>query len=95
MKITSQDVEYVANLARLKIHDDEKDKLIADIESIIEFADVLSEVDTENIEPTYHAIKAQNVLREDIVTNNYDRDELLSNAPSKQDGCFEVPKVVE
>ena len=42
MKITSQDVEYVANLARLKIHDDEKDKLIADIESIIEFADVLS-----------------------------------------------------
>ncbi len=95
MKLTVDDVKYVANLARLKISDDEQEKLVNDMESIIGFADMLGEVDTDGVEPTFHAINLQNVLREDIVTNNYDREELLKNAPSKLDGCFEVPKVVE
>jgi len=95
MKITKEDVKYVANLARLKVSEEQQDKLANEMESIISFADMLAEVDTDNVEPTFHAMQLQNVLREDVVTNNYDREKLLENAPSQYDGCFEVPKVVE
>ncbi len=95
MKISAEDVKYVANLARLNITEEQQDKLVKEMESIISFADMLSEVNTDNVEPTFHALALQNVLREDVVTNNYDREELLQNAPSKHNGCFEVPKVVE
>lgn len=95
MKITKDDVKYVANLARLKISEEEQEKFAREMESIISFADMLGEVNTDNIEPTFHALELQNVLREDNVTNNYDREKLLQNAPSQYDGCFEVPKVVE
>ncbi|OQB16118.1 MAG: Aspartyl/glutamyl-tRNA(Asn/Gln) amidotransferase subunit C [Firmicutes bacterium ADurb.Bin193] len=95
MKITREDVEYVANLAHLKISEDEQDAFVSDMENIISFADILSGVDTGDVEPTFHALELENVLREDVVTNDYDRDDLLKNAPSKHNGCFEVPKVVE
>lgn len=95
MKITKDEVKYVADLARLKIDDDEADKLRGHMEDIIAFADTLGEVDTKDIEPTNHAIKVENVLREDIVKESYDRDEIIKNAPEKKAGCYSVPKVVE
>jgi len=95
MKISKEDVKYVANLARLNVSEQEADKLAVEMESIITFADMLSEIDTTNIEPTNHAIKIENVFREDVVTGSFDRDLLLQNAPSKEAGCFCVPKVVE
>lgn len=95
MKITKENVKYVANLARLKITDEQQEKFINEMESIINFADMLAEVNTDDVEPTFHAIELQNVLREDVVTSKYNRDKLLQNAPSQYNGCFEVPKVVE
>jgi aspartyl-tRNA(Asn)/glutamyl-tRNA(Gln) amidotransferase subunit C len=95
MKITTKDVNYVASLARLKFSGEQTEKLVGEMESIINFADMLAEVDTDGVEPTFHAIALENVLREDVVTNRYDRDKLLQNAPSRSNGCFEVPKVVE
>jgi len=95
MKISKDDVKYVANLARLNVTEAEADKLAIEMESIITFADMLAELDTSNIEPTNHAIKMENVFRDDIITGSFDRDLLLENAPSKEAGCFSVPKVVE
>ncbi len=95
MKISKDVVKYVANLARLNVTEAEADKLATEMESIITFADMLTELDTSNIEPTNHAIKMENVFRDDIVIGSYDRDLLLENAPSKEAGCFSVPKVVE
>lgn len=95
MKITTDEVKYVANLARLKVSDEEADKLAAQMGDIISFAAQLSELDTEGIEPTNHAIKVENVLRSDEVRPSYERDALLQNAPDKKAGCFAVPKVVE
>ncbi len=95
MKLTVDDVKYVANLARLKFGAEEEGRFVSDMEDIIGFADMLGEVDTEGVDPTFHAINLQNVLREDVVTNLYDREALLQNAPGKMNGCFEVPKVVE
>ena len=95
MKITKEQVKYVANLARLNVSEAEADELCTQMADIITFADALSEVDTEKIEPTNHAIKVENVLREDVVRPSYDRDEMIKNAPMKQAGCYAVPKVVE
>jgi len=95
MKITQNDVEYVARLARLHISDEQKEKLTRDMAAIIEFADKLSEIDTTGVIPEAHAIPVQNVFREDSVKQSYSRDDILSNAPEKQAGCFCVPKIVE
>ncbi|MBZ4646779.1 MAG: glutamyl-tRNA(Gln) and/or aspartyl-tRNA(Asn) amidotransferase, subunit [Clostridia bacterium] len=95
MKITKEQVEHVANLARLNLTEDEKERLTGEMENIIAFADKLNELDTSGVEPTAHAIPIQNVFREDIVGPSYDREKILANAPSREDGCFKVPKIVE
>ena len=89
MKITTEDVKYVAKLARLKVTDAEA------MESIINFADMLAELDTASVAPTNHAMQVQNVFREDVVTGSYDRADILKNAPAQEAGCYLVPKVVE
>ncbi len=95
MKITTDDVKYVAKLARLNVTEDEAVSLAGEMESIITFADMLSEIDTSSIAPTNHAMKVQNVFREDVVEGSYDRELILKNAPSQDSGCYLVPKVVE
>lgn len=95
MKITKDQVKYVANLARLNVSDAEADELCTQMADIIAFADELNKVNTEGIEPTNHAIKVENVLREDVVKESYDRDEIIKNAPMKQAGCYAVPRIVE
>ena len=95
MKITKEEVKYVANLARLNVSEQEADELCAQMADIISFADALGEIDTNGIEPTNHAIKIENVLREDEVKESYDREEIIKNAPMKQAGCYAVPRVVE
>ena len=95
MKITTDEVKYVANLAKLYVDETEAEKLTGEMESIINFANMLSEIDTENIAPTNHAMKVQNVFREDVVKESYSQEDILKNAPSQEGGCYLVPKVVE
>ena len=95
MKITSDEVKYVANLAKLYVDEAEAEKLTGEMESIINFANMLSEIDTESIAPTNHAMKVQNVFREDVVKKSYSQEDILKNAPSQEGGCYLVPKVVE
>ncbi len=95
MKISREQIEHVANLARLNLTEEEKQRFTTDMEAIITFADQLNELDIKEIEPTAHVIPIQNVFRKDEAKPSFDRDALLANAPSKADGCFSVPKVVE
>ena len=95
MKVTKETIEHVANLARLNISEQEKEKLTTEMESIISYVDKLNELDTSGIMPTAHVIPVKNVFREDKVAKSFDREKILSNAPSAEDGCFKVPKVVE
>jgi len=95
MKITKDMVEYVANLARLNLTEQEKERLTEDMAEILAYVDKLNELDTSGVEPTSHVMPIYNVLREDVVKESYDREIILENAPSKEDGCFKVPKVVE
>ncbi|WP_212698396.1 Asp-tRNA(Asn)/Glu-tRNA(Gln) amidotransferase subunit GatC [Vallitalea pronyensis] len=95
MKITKEQIEHVANLARLNLTDNEKEQMTKDMVAIINFANQINEQEVENINPTDHVIPITNVFRKDEVHPSNNRDELLINAPSKQHGCFSVPKVVE
>lgn len=95
MKVTRETIEHVAGLARLNISEAEKDRLTLEMEKIISYVDKLNELDTSGVKPMEHVIPLKNVLREDNVEKSYDKDIILSNAPSSEDGCFKVPKVVE
>jgi len=95
MRVNKKTLEHVANLARLNFTDKEKEKLMLDMENIISYIDKLNELDTSEIIPTDHVIPIKNIFRDDEVLDSYPKDKMLMNAPSKEDGCFKVPKVVE
>ncbi len=95
MKITRKEVEYVANLARLSLKDDEIDALTSDMDSILAYVDKLNELDTAAIIPTAHAVPVENAFREDEVRHSLGTEKALQNAPESENGCFRVPKVIE
>jgi aspartyl-tRNA(Asn)/glutamyl-tRNA(Gln) amidotransferase subunit C len=94
MKITKEEVLYVADLARLDLDAAAIDKFAGQIGEILDYVDKLNEVDTETVKPTSHAILLTNAFREDEQQEHLDREQALSNAPEKEDGNFVVPKVV-
>lgn len=90
------DVDSVANLARLELTDEEKNSLSADMEGIVSYVDMLSELDVDGIEPTAHAVPLTNVLRDDQAGESFPRDVFIANAPdSIDDELIKVPKVID
>jgi len=88
-------ISYLEKLGRIRLTDEEKEKAIIDLSSILGYIDKLNELDTDSVEPLSHAFPITNVFREDVVTNSDRRDAILSNAPAQKDGSFKVPKTVE
>ena len=95
MKITKDEVLYVADLARLDLDDDSIDLFAGQIGDILEYVAKLNNVDTEGLRPTSHAISLTNAFREDEPKQALDREQALANAPEKEDGNFVVPKIIE
>ena len=90
------DITKVAQLARIKLKEDEKVKLQQDLNHILDYVAQLNELDTKNVEPTSHALNIENVYRKDEVKIWPVRDEVLKFAPLSVDGkYFKVPKVIE
>lgn len=94
MKITKEDVLYVANLARLKVDAQEIDQLAEQLTGILDYMETLNQLDTTGIEPTAHAVAQVNAFREDIPRPSLAREHGLANAPEQDDQTFIVPKVV-
>lgn len=94
MKISKQDVIHVANLARLELSEDQIHIFSDQIGTILDYMDSLNQVDTTNVVPTTHAIFLTNAFREDIETGHMDREDVLSNAPHKDDVNFLVPRII-
>jgi aspartyl-tRNA(Asn)/glutamyl-tRNA(Gln) amidotransferase subunit C len=95
MKITKDEVLYVADLARLDLDEEAIETFAGQIGKILQYVDTLNEVDTEGIRPTSHAIFLTNAFREDEPGPHLDREQALANAPEKDDGSFIVPRVIE
>ena len=95
MEITSELTDYHQQLGRIRLTPEENEKTMKDLGAILGYIDKLNELDTAGTEPMSHAFGRTNVFREDVVTNDDMRDDILSNAPESKDGAFLVPKTVE
>jgi aspartyl-tRNA(Asn)/glutamyl-tRNA(Gln) amidotransferase subunit C len=94
MAITRAEVEKVSLLARLSLSDEELDRMTSQMGGILGYIDLLSELDTEQVEPMAHALDVANVFRADVARPSLDREEALGNAPSRDEECYLVPAVL-
>ena len=95
MKITTEMVDYISELSRLKLPEEEKEKMTGELERILAYMEVLNALDTGGVEPMSHVFPVKNVLREDEVIPSFDRSELLKNAPASDGEALLVPRAVE
>lgn len=95
MSVDTATVKKVASLARIAISDGDAERLVPELNNILGFIEQLGEVDTAGVEPMTAVIANKLRLREDVVTEGGQRDEVLANAPQGEHGFFTVPKVVE
>jgi len=89
--IDRDQVLHVARLARLKLTDEEIERMSGELSGILEHVDRISELDLDDVEPTSHVIALENVLRPDEPRPSWSRDEMLDPAPDPASGAFRVP----
>ena len=90
--ISDETIEYVGILAKLELNEEEKEQAKKDMGNMLDYIDMLNELDTEGVEPMSHVFPVHNVFREDVVVNGDDRENMLKNAPQKKEGTYMVPK---
>jgi aspartyl-tRNA(Asn)/glutamyl-tRNA(Gln) amidotransferase subunit C len=95
MKITVEDVEHVARLARLELDPRETETFTGQMDAILAYVDKLNELDTEGIVPTSHAVPMENSFRDDVVQPGIGVAAALANAPDRTGSFYRVPKVIE
>ncbi|MCB1249501.1 MAG: Asp-tRNA(Asn)/Glu-tRNA(Gln) amidotransferase subunit GatC [Acidimicrobiales bacterium] len=92
--ISRDDVARVAQLARLTLTDDELDRFTGQLGAVLDHARDIEALDIDDVPPTAHPYPLVNVLRADEVGATLDRDEVLAQAPSAEDGRFRVPTIL-
>jgi len=95
MAIDAATVKKVASLARIREPEDRLEPLARELSGIMQWSDLLAEVDTDGVEPMASAVHVKLPLRADVVTEGGDASKVLANAPRSENGFFVVPKVVE
>jgi len=93
MKIDIKTIEKLENLSMVEIED--KEKMAADLQEIVSFVEMLNELDTEGIEPTFRVLDVTTPLREDEPVKTDIIKDVLAHAPKAKDGYFIVPKIIE
>ena len=94
-KLGHVEVEHIAELAKLSLTDEEKEKFGEQLSAILEYAEILQRLDTEVIPPTATVLPLQNVMVADEVRPSFSREDVLANAPQAEDGCFKVRAILE
>lgn len=89
--IDRDQVLHVARLARLRLSDDEVERMSSELSSILEHVDRISELELEGVEPTSHVVALENVLRPDEPRESLPRERALEQAPDPADDAFRVP----
>ena len=77
--ISDETIEYVGILAKLELSEEEKEQAKKDMANMLDYIDTLNELDTSGVEPMSHVFPVNNVFREDVVTNEDDREEIVSS----------------
>ncbi len=94
-RIAPEDARRMAALARLRLDGAELVAVTAELERILDYVDLLSEVDTEAVEPTAHVIPLATPVREDVPGGELAPEEAVANAPAAEGTAFSVPKVLD
>ena len=95
MSVTKKDVDYVADLARLQLDEDERESLASDMNQILDYMTTLEEVDTSDVEPLEHVIDLEYRLRDDDAKEPLSHEDALKNAPDADTDYFRVPRVLD
>jgi aspartyl-tRNA(Asn)/glutamyl-tRNA(Gln) amidotransferase subunit C len=89
--IERDQVLHVAKLARLRLSEEEVEKMVGELSGILGHVDRIGNLDLEGVEPTSHVVALENVLRDDEPRPSLPREVALSQAPEPQDGAFRAP----
>jgi len=95
MSVSKKDVDYVADLARLQLTEEETESLASDMNQILDYMTTLEEVDTSDVEPLEHVIDLEYRLRDDEAKEPLSNEDALKNAPDADSDYFRVPRVIE
>jgi|SRR5580765_1748376 len=94
-KLTKADISHIALLAKLEIPDSSLEKFVHEFNDILGYVEKLNQLNTEGIEPTSQvAAKKGTPIRSDIVAPSFSKEEVVQNAPEKQDEFFKVPRMI-
>lgn len=94
MQVSREELLHIANLARLTIDENEVDNYLKNLEDILNFANIVNEANTENLDITIGANEAKNIFRKDEVKMFEDNEALLQNAINPEQNMFKIPKVI-
>jgi len=94
-QIKQEDIQKIAYLARVGIDESAMPEYATSLTEILDFVEQMDSADTDNIQPMAHPQDMVQRLREDIVTETNEREQLMQNAPKTENGLFLVPKVIE
>ena len=94
-KLTPEEVQHIAELAKLALSEEEIEGYASDLSAILDYAQQLQEVDTDHIHPTASVLPLRDVMRADEARPGLAPDDALANAPERQDGYFKVHAVLE
>ncbi len=94
-RLTRDDVAKVALLGRLKLSAEELERMTSQLGRVLEYVDILNEVDTASVEPLAHPVELANVFREDVERPCLSREEALANAPKTDGRFFVVPAILD
>jgi aspartyl-tRNA(Asn)/glutamyl-tRNA(Gln) amidotransferase subunit C len=89
--IDRDQVLHVARLARLRLSEDEVERMSSELSTILGHIEKIEELDLDHVEPTSHVVEVENVLREDEPRPSWPRERILEGAPDATDDGFRVP----
>ena len=95
MSVDQATVRRVAKLARIKVKEENVERLAGELNSILHWIEQLNEVDIEGVEPMTSVVTVKMKKRKDIVTDGHNPHDVVENAPAAEDDYFLVPKVIE
>ena len=91
-RISDEIIEYISILAKLELTEEGREQAKKDMDRMLDYIDTLNELDTSEVEPMVHLFPAENVFREDEVTNGDESSRILQNAPARRGDLFVAPK---
>jgi aspartyl-tRNA(Asn)/glutamyl-tRNA(Gln) amidotransferase subunit C len=95
VKLSREEIEHIADLAKLALAEDELLRYQEQLSAMLEYFERIQKLDTDAIPPTATVLPLRNVMRADDPATLFERDDLLAGAPESEEGCFKVPAVLE